>query len=1155
MNRLLFLIGCLMLVHSAVGQLPEFLMENAYTNECDGILFDSGGDGVEYGLNEDLTFTIETGAPINIEFQENVCIETDFDFLYIYDGLDDSGTLLDEISGFDFTPGPYTAASGAVTFVFTSDGSASYCGFFLEWSTNATQPTPPVPTVDTTPVCPGSEIDINFSFPIGCNWLFPDSVTVTGSQAYEVANVTLDCVSDSASNATILLEEPLNVNCDYLVDIVVGIPDECDSIWLYHLPVNFQQDQCPINATISQDPEEICAGQCTNIEVIPEGCFNYTYAWDPPLPPTPGPHTVCPVVNTTYTVTLTEIETGNVEDFSIDINVTNAGIDEPDFAVCQSEPAFTIPVSQPDGAWFGTGIQDEMTGLFEPDSALAGVNILYYVLSESCYDSILVTVTPIDAGLTTASCPGAMEFNLGGVPNGGIWSGPFTSPDGTFDPQVPGSYVAEYAVNGCTDTLVINVEDISGGFMADTLCQSIFPDTLDFEPFGGTWIGPGFIDPYYGVFEPESVDPGSYDLIYQINGCNQILPMTIKEVDTGSRGRNSCPENLPYVPFEDFGPDGGFWTGNGIIDDQAGIYDPSILPNDSWHELIYYAPNGCTDTIFMYNRQTEIPFDSAFFCIDDDLLPLTEDFTGRTPWGGTWSGVGVTNPDGNYFEFTPELAGPGDYLISYEVNSCVDTARFFVFPNELEVSAFAMCSSDPEFIVDENINPGGTWSGEGIVNQQTGLFDPSLVTSDEFYVFWNTPAGCMDSVLMTVEGFQQANINGLEDSYCFEDQLFPLEISPVDGMLTGPISFEGFNPGNTGEGEYLITYEWSGTYCSSSFEQTVQVFPPLEIQLNAQDSLLCDGAGTSIAVSGTGGEPDAFYTFLWSDNLLPLSQNNVSPDETQYYYVTVEDGCSDPQTDSVLIQILPPISPIVSLSDTACFGEPGFAEATVLQAGNYLIEWDGDAVNPFNSTAGDIVELEIQDLDEGCTFDSLIFIPSYTPISAGFSTNPNDNCIPWELQPVQFIDLSEHGISGIWEFGDGEIANYDGASNPTNSYDAPGNYTVSLYIENEGGCPDSAQVNICILDPARVFIPDIFSPNGDGLNDELFVRGQGLSDMTFQIFDRWGDRVFLSENADFPWDGRFRGVDVPSGVYVYFFKARLSDGTFIEQQGNITLVR
>ncbi|MEO0405331.1 MAG: hypothetical protein AAF193_10710, partial [Bacteroidota bacterium] len=381
----------------------------------------------------------------------------------------------------------------------------------------------------------------------------------------------INCNNDSTTTATINLNQPFEYNCSYNLDVVLGIPDNCDSIWVFHIPVAVSVTDCGISGQILQDPEEICAGQCTNLTLELEGCFNFTYNWDNGLPSDAGPHTVCPVENTIYTVEVTEVETGVTQIFSTEVAVTNAGIEEASMSVCQSEDAFSIPVTQPNGEWFGPGIQDPVSGLFEPDSADIGINILYYVLSPACYDSITVNVIEIDAGLPTAACPGTPPFQLDGTPTTGIWDGPFTDPDGIFTPSDAGTWQITFSANGCEDIAIVNVDDISGTFLADTLCQSEFPFQLDFSPQGGQWIGPGFIDDYLGIFEPEAVGAGTYDLIYQINGCNQILPMTIKEIDTGGRSRNACPEQLPFVPYEEFAPTGGYWEGNGIIDQNAGI--------------------------------------------------------------------------------------------------------------------------------------------------------------------------------------------------------------------------------------------------------------------------------------------------------------------------------------------------------------------------------------------------------------------------------------------------------------------------------------------------------------------------------------------------------------------------------------------------------
>jgi hypothetical protein len=88
-----------------------------------------------------------------------------------------------------------------------------------------------------------------------------------------------------------------------------------------------------------------------------------------------------------------------------------------------------------------------------------------------------------------------------------------------------------------------------------------------------------------------------------------------------------------------------------------------------------------------------------------------------------------------------------------------------------------------------------------------------------------------------------------------------------------------------------------------------------------------------------------------------------------------------------------------------------------------------------------------------------------------------------------------------------------------------------------------------------VFVPDIFSPNGDGNNDVLFVRGNGLARLEFRVYNRWGEEVFMSNDVSKGWDGQLRGSPSQSGSYFYSLKARLNNDTPLILTGEIILVR
>ena len=89
----------------------------------------------------------------------------------------------------------------------------------------------------------------------------------------------------------------------------------------------------------------------------------------------------------------------------------------------------------------------------------------------------------------------------------------------------------------------------------------------------------------------------------------------------------------------------------------------------------------------------------------------------------------------------------------------------------------------------------------------------------------------------------------------------------------------------------------------------------------------------------------------------------------------------------------------------------------------------------------------------------------------------------------------------------------------------------------------------------EVFIADIFTPNGDGKNDELAVRGNNIIELDFLVYDRWGNLVFQTRQVDEGWDGKKAGKDMPAGVYLYYIKASMIDGKEYEFKSDVTLSR
>ena len=96
----------------------------------------------------------------------------------------------------------------------------------------------------------------------------------------------------------------------------------------------------------------------------------------------------------------------------------------------------------------------------------------------------------------------------------------------------------------------------------------------------------------------------------------------------------------------------------------------------------------------------------------------------------------------------------------------------------------------------------------------------------------------------------------------------------------------------------------------------------------------------------------------------------------------------------------------------------------------------------------------------------------------------------------------------------------------------------------------------CMDDEAAVFVPNIFSPNSDGKNDVLKIEGNGLSNIYWTIYDRWGNRVFESFDQSIGWDGTKEGTPLGTGTYVYYLKATcIITNTEVKLKGNVSIVK
>jgi gliding motility-associated-like protein len=157
----------------------------------------------------------------------------------------------------------------------------------------------------------------------------------------------------------------------------------------------------------------------------------------------------------------------------------------------------------------------------------------------------------------------------------------------------------------------------------------------------------------------------------------------------------------------------------------------------------------------------------------------------------------------------------------------------------------------------------------------------------------------------------------------------------------------------------------------------------------------------------------------------------------------------------------------------------------------------------------------------------------------------------------QFFNASQNATTYYWDFGDGETST---TFSPSHTYsNTPGEYTVTLYATNDGGCADSAMLSVTVKDELIFHVPNAFTPDGDAYNNTfkpVFYSGYDPHNYTLTIYDRWGEVIFESHNTDFGWDGTYHSEMAKEGFYTWTirFKATGNDRKFL-YNGHVTLIR
>jgi len=303
-------------------------------------------------------------------------------------------------------------------------------------------------------------------------------------------------------------------------------------------------------------------------------------------------------------------------------------------------------------------------------------------------------------------------------------------------------------------------------------------------------------------------------------------------------------------------------------------------------------------------------------------------------------------------------------------------------------------------------------------------------------------------------------------------------------------------------------------------------------------------------------------------------------------YMNALNGCTNVATTTVQLNTTPPatfaLAPLYincgASTTTLVAGHTGSAAA----AGTYSYTWDGPplsgmscpgGVGCYSTTAnmpGDY-DVFILNTVNGCSAtNSVTVYPG--ALSASITADPYSGFSPLTVNfnnTTVLQNVTTGSVTTTWNYGNGitvtttsTSASYStGLPGGSTIYQSAGTYTVYMILTQATGtsnCVGTASTVITVELPSKIDVPNVFTPNADGVNDVFMLQTTNLTEITCTIFDRWGVKMYdvKAEKGNIEWDGKnFSKKDVPAGTYFYMLKAKGKDLKDYEQKGTISLYR
>ncbi|MEL6252394.1 MAG: PKD domain-containing protein [Bacteroidota bacterium] len=880
----------------------------------------------------------------------------------------------------------------------------------------------------------------------------------------------------------------------------------------------------------------------------------------------------------------------------------NTSIDNPGIA----QPTFSFPNN-------GSG---QTTTDYTVEVTDGTCNTFDYV-TVNVNPSLTTAISPTIPKICKGDSIDLVASNNLGSGNTFLWNTGDTAATIRVSPDINTTYSVVSFNSGCASTPVfVNVEVQEGPTAVIGGDFGICPGSSTTLTASGadsyTWSAGGFTSPSItlaGIAQDSSIYVIGYDDIGcpgdTVFGMVNVLPEPVADYSTNivcEGGQTIFTNNTTLA------------TGN-IVSWSWDFGDGSPMdinqnPNHVYTSAGNYQVNlevtsdrGCQSTItnqVTVNPSPQVDFTFTNVCEDNPNLFLDV---------STISSGTITNYTWNFGDGTPSQNGPnvlheytdfGFYNTTLTATSdqgCVSAFTQTVFVSPIPVASFDVVSACIDSIV--LVSTSSTVAGQldfiathewdfgdpasGVNNTSTEVNPVHIYSAAGFYTITltvTTGNGCTNTIQSQIEVFDQPVADFVPDQTC-ENLAVVYQNQTAIGANT-PIEYSWWDFGNGqtqevengianyvdfGPGIYDVTLAVRSTAgCVDTVTKAITIDPAPEPRFDTDavcmDEVAMFNSDASSIVSGS----IASYNWDFGD---PASSGSNEPNPSFTYTapgnyrvqmeLTSDLGCVAGASGEAVVFELPRILEVIE--ETVCFGDPANLRVTAEPGG--IINWYFNQTDtepfhrgnayvtpplPFQTTYYIAAESE-----QGCLSQRQP-ISGYVYNDEELSIVTNEDVVELPLALINFQANSTIGIdSWSWDFGDGNVSN---ETAPSHEYKYPGKFLVTLKTVDVNGCELTVTKVIEVIKVVNISMPSAFSPNGDGFNDFYKIGHYKLSQFNFQVFNRWGQMVFETNNPDFEWDGRtLDGKMAQEGVYVYVMRALDFEGVKIDQSRTITITK